>query len=207
ADLFQRWVRASKDFRNVVQEKSGEDIPVADFDNIFSEYMENLRLLLGETIELGMERQRKEQEDLYDLWMDAWSSLGEEEGESIPDVVKDVQSEWIKSSTDLLKMWSESLEEGQAEDLFQKTQKEMLKNASNSMEELLSSEPYAMFQGSYLDNLLDTKITQKELLNTYLESFGVPTRDDILKVYESIHELTSRIRDLERRVDELSVEK
>jgi len=203
-EMFNNWVKISQNFREMVEDNTEGDLP-QDFQKIYSNYMENVRKVLTEAIDLTLEKQRKEQENLYDLWIDAWSQMASEE-EELPEAFKTFQENWMKSSSNIFEMWQDSLKEGEAEEVFKKSQREMVKSASQAMQEFISSEPYAQLQGSYIDNILDTKITQQELMNTYLESMNLPSRDDILKVYESIHELTSRIREVERRLDELPIE-
>lgn len=204
-EMFNNWVSMSQNFRDVVEESTEGDLPPG-FENIFSDYMDNLRSVLMEAINQAMEKQRKEQENLYDLWTDAWSRMADEDEEELSQVFKTFQENWMDSYSNVFEVWQNSLQEEKTEDLFKKSQKEMVKSASESMQELISSEPYAQLQGSYIDNILDTKITQQDLMNTYLESMNLPTKDDMLKVYESIHELTSRIREIERKLDELQIE-
>ncbi len=205
SEIFNNWVKVSKNFKEVMEESVDGDLP-SGFENIYSGYMDSLRNALTQAIEQTIEKQRKEQEDLYDLWMDAWSQMGGDEGEKLPPAFKAFQENWMDASSNLFEIWQDSIQEGETEDVFKKSQKEMMKSASEAMQELISSQSYAELQGSYIDEILDAKITQQELMSAYLESMNMPTRDDILKVYESIHELTSRVRELERRLDELPVE-
>ncbi|MEF8873251.1 MAG: poly(R)-hydroxyalkanoic acid synthase subunit PhaE [Candidatus Thermoplasmatota archaeon] len=202
-EMFNNWVKISRNFREMVEENTEGDLPPG-FQDIYSDYMDNIRNVLTKAINLTMEKQRKEQENLYDLWIDAWSQMANEE--EVPEAFKMFQENWMESTPNLFEIWQDSLQEGKTEDLFKKSQREMIKSASEAMQDLISSEPYAQLQGSYIDNVLDTKITQQELMSTYLESMNLPTRDDMLKIYESIHELTSRIREVERRLDELPIE-
>ncbi len=203
-EMFNNWVKISQNFRDMVEENIEGDLP-PNFKNIYSDYMDNVRDVLTDAINQTLEKQRKEQENLYDLWIDAWSQMAGEE-EEVPQIFKIVQENWMDSYSNLFNIWQEGLQEEKTEDLFKKSQNEMIKSASEAMQELISSEPYAQLQGSYIDNILDTKITQQELMNTYLESMSLPSREDMLKIYESIHELTSRVREVERRLDDLPIE-
>ncbi|GEM_PF-2996293 len=205
-ETLQEWVNASSEFGRIMDDLSPTDFS-GDFDDMHSKYMENLRVLLLKNLELSWKKHMEKQKELYDQWMvDMWTNLKDEDDETPLGSPMDLQDNWIEFSKDFFDMWEKNFEKGEPEDMLHDTQRDMVRLASKNIENILTSEPYAMFQGSYLDNVLDTKITQKELMDTYMESLNLPSRNDILEVYEAIHELTSRVRKLERKLDEIPVD-
>lgn len=206
SDLFTRWLDFSNDFESFL--KSMDDGGVyRDIYNSFEDYMENISGPIHETLSLSMKEQFKHQEDLYSRWVDSWAQLSSDEDNEINRLINELREKWSESSLKLSEELMRSVKEGDVQGLYRRMEREWMMAASEATQKLLLSRPYAMAQGTYIDNLLDSRITQKELMDNYLKSMGMPTREDMLKVYESLHELTSRIRKIERLLENLPQDK
>ncbi len=203
SDMFKKWIDLSSDFGSVLESFKGKNFP-DEVDELYQDYMKKLGEPILQTLSLSMTEQFKRQEDLYNLWIDSWAKLSEDE--EFNELLDYCKERWTESTGNMSAKIMSALKKGDTEGLLRGMELEWMKTASEMIQKILLSRPYAMAQGTYIGNLMDTRITQRELMDTYLKSLGMPTRDDMLKLYESVHELTSRIRSIERKLDNLPMD-
>ncbi len=202
-EMFEDWVYLSRQFQAMMEDIPGDEGIPDDLEELYTDYMGEIRDLLGEAMSTTLMKRWKEQEELYSLWVDTWSGLSEKEETDMTELFVPFQKQWAETSKQMMDMMMKALKEGDTDNIYEKMQKEWTKALSESTKEVMNSHPYAALQGTYVDNVLDTNITMKEMMQSYQKMAGMPTRDDMLKIYESMHELTSRVRKLERQLDNI----
>ncbi|MFO8109199.1 MAG: poly(R)-hydroxyalkanoic acid synthase subunit PhaE [Thermoplasmata archaeon] len=202
-DMFKEWIELSQEFGSVLESYDGPKFP-DEVIELYENYMEQIREPILETLSLSIREQFKKQQELYNKWMDSWAEVSKDD--DFDEIMNYFKEKWMGSAGKMSAEFMEAVKEGDADGLYRRMEREWMKATSDMVQKILMSRPYAMAQGTYVDNLLDSRITQRELMDNYLKSLGMPTRDDMLKLYESVHELTSRIRKIERKLDNLPVD-
>ena len=203
SNMFKEWMELSAGFGEVLKSYHGPKLP-EEVNELFEGYMKQIREPILKTLSMSLKDQFNKQQELYSLWIDSFAKVPKDDDiQVLTDFIKD---KWMESASSMSADLMDAFKEGKVEGVFHKMEREWLKTSSEMVQKILLSRPYAMAQGTYVDNILDSRITQRELMDSYLKSMGMPTRDDMLKLYESVHELTSRIRSIERKLENIPLE-
>ena len=215
-DLINVWKGYIDNMNKQMSSGFGEDSAQNDLTEQWSEYSTNItNNLMG-----IMDTRLREQKELYDLWMDDFSTWqvkreGEErEASTFP--FHELLDPWMKAFRPEIKegqgfvfplpdprdIWEPFIKEGggfpDPDELFnnfQRMQDEWSKNYSSAVKEFMRTPTFATWSGDMVNRLVEGKEQMNDFTSKYLRFVGLPTQSDL----ESIR---LRLSEMDKKLDE-----
>lgn len=196
-DVFQTWMDKADDFYKTLEE-FGWTSSQKEFTDRYEDYIKDIQ---SNMLKEMFEDLSKEQRDLYEIWMDEFTPLSDR-GE-VTELTGELTKQYIDSMKSFNDVMMKAYKEGDPKKVHEALQDQWLKSASDFYIKLLQSPAFSHYLGKNVETFLGEGKTQKEIIEDYLRAYGLPTRSDVTSIYEALHELTTRMRKIERRLDKV----
>lgn len=196
-DVLQSWMDKADDFY-----KTMEDLGwTASQEELMERYEDYIKDIQSNMLREMFKDLSKEQKDLYEIWMDEFTPLGDR-GE-VTELAGELTTQYLDSMKKFNDVMMKAYREGDPKKVYESLQDQWLKNASDFYIKLFQSPTFSHYLGKNIETFLEEGKTHKEMIEDYLRANGLPTRSDVTSIYEALHELTTRMRKIERRLDKI----
>jgi hypothetical protein len=196
SDMQKAWTNYSDEFGERFVDLMGKgNGPYKDLYKIWAEYSQKMGSHLSEL----MNESIKEQQDLYEIWMDTFGM--KEQKSTHPGDFSDITGFWMdmfRRSQSAFSMpeasqWDYQKQYKEFNELWTEAYSKMMKN-------VLRSSEFAQMNGNILDANLNLKQQNDEMVNSYLDAVGIPTKENLDDIHYKLHELDRKISEISRAV-------
>ena len=174
----------------------GESASISGFAELFRDaYQETLGQLVSSP-NLGMGREFNEK---LLQGFDAWVSYQL----AIQDYQAVLHSVWRVAIDEYFDRLLKMAEEGEKVENVRELTLLWTRGAEEIFSKAFQGEEYVLAQGKMLNAGMDLRIKQRQVMEVYLKSFDLPTRDEIDDAHRRIYELRKEVKELKKELHEM----